>query len=147
MRQTVPSTSWGGWRRLVDDRRTFIIACAFVSRVSDAVLVEILPDGRVARNVAKLKSVLEEELTWLADLPLDVFTKVARMCPLSAADLRTKCLRSAHINAAFIQDRVFAVVDQYPFCLAAGESDEALSVALDGLAAAAKPDEQVASQL
>ena len=137
----------GGWRRLADDRRTFIIACAFVSRVSDAVLVEILSDGRVARNVAKLKSVLEEELTWLADLPLDVFTKVARMCPLSAADLRTKCLRSAHINAAFIQDRVFAAVDQYPFCLAAGESDEALSVALDGLAAAAKPDEQVASQL
>ena len=135
-----------GFHRLQDDAKSFLFCCALVSRVSDAVMAELLADGRVLQTIDTLKDVLADEMDCLAQVPSFVYEQLAKYCPLSASDLRAKALNAAHVNAAFLHDRVFSVTEEYPFRLAKG-SDTQLAENLESLRASAQPKEQVASQM
>jgi hypothetical protein len=58
-----------GFSRLVGDRKTFMAQAAFISRVTDGVLAELLEDARVARRHDELWQTLSEDLKWLIELP------------------------------------------------------------------------------
>ena len=94
-----------------------------------------MADGRVLRIVGDLREGLEEEMSWLTELPMHIFEKLAAVCSLSPVGLRSKCLRAGHINIAFMEERFLCKVAEYPHCLAIGDSDEELGANLDRLAA------------
>ena len=136
-----------GWYRLREDRISFVICCALVSRVSDAVMAELLVDARVLRTIETLKAVAAEEIDWLQNIPQFVYEALAELCPLSPAELRHNVLHAGQINYAFMHERFFAVTEEYPFRLAASNDDAQLAANLEALRVSAEPDEQATWQL
>ena len=135
-----------GWYRLKEDRLTFLICCAMVSRISDSIMADLLADGRVLRNIASMQEGLAEEMEWLATVPSFVFEMLSRQCPLNPTELRSKCLGAAQVNLAFIEDRIFSATRRDPFRWAIGSEAE-LSNKLEELRASPKPHEQVTLQI
>ena len=103
----------GGWRRLQGDRLTFVATLSVVSRISDALLTAVMEDGRVVRTIEDLKGIAEEEIAWVVQLPQAVYEKLASVCDLCPDELRDVCLSAAHVNIAFVQQRVFDRVDEH----------------------------------
>ena len=136
----------GGWRRLVGDRLSFMVCCSLVSRISDSLLVALMEDGRVVRNITQLKEIVHEDVAWLVNLPLNVYAKLGELCKCGAMAFRDMCLKAAHINVAFVHDRVFRHVHEYPFSLAVGGPADFRN-SLQNLRTAERPQEQVALQL
>ena len=109
-----------GWYRLKDDRLSFLVCCALVSRISDALLAEVLAEGRVLRNIETLKGTLSDDMMWLSELPSSIFDRLSELCPLSPVELRSKCMGAGQVNIAFIEDRIFYATQRLPFKLAIG---------------------------
>ena len=117
-----------------------------VSRISDALMTELLADGRVLRIIDTLKGALSDEMMWLAELPLFVFDRLSELCPLSPVELRSKCMSAGQVNIAFVEDRIFSATQRLPFKLAIGTEAD-LAGNLERLKLEDEPDEQVTFQL
>ena len=135
-----------GWYRLTGDRVDFVMSCAMVSRVSDAVMAELLTDARLLRKMETLKTLAQEEVCWLMNVPEFVYNLLADHCAVGPSELMQKRLSAAQVNYAFMHDRFFCVTEQYPYRLAVGD-DVQLAQNLEALRVAGEPDEQVTWQL
>ena len=84
-------------------------------------LAILLDDGRVMRQLPKLKEVFQSEMIWLCDQSTFVLDKIAGVAGLSGAELRDITIRAAHISVAHFYDNVITVAEREPWCLAAGD--------------------------
>ena len=117
--------------------------CAFVSRVTDGVLAQLMEDARVAKHHDELVTLLCEDMKWLVDIPIDVWDEVAAAIPESGEDLRASCIEGGHIAFHFFWRRVFAPSDGPPWRLCRDDVWENL----EELASGQQPEEPVSAQL
>jgi hypothetical protein len=137
-----------GYGRLEADRREYIAAACFISRVPDAALSELLEDGRVPMKFNELVSACCEELRWLRLLPDHVWESVARVVGTprcTGSWLRDRALAGSHTAWHFFHRRVLAAACELPWSLVRSrDREEALrELAEDN----EQPQEPVAAQL
>lgn len=135
-----------GWKRLVGDRRSFVVVQALVTRVSESFILELMHDARILRRLGELQSIIQEELAWLCDLPLEVYDFLAGLCASSGTALRSTCIRAGHVIAAFLEFRVFERTKEHPFSLVVG-GPASWQQTLSDLSSGPEPQEQVAWQM
>ena len=134
-----------GFSRLDESRKQFLATAAIVGRVPEAFQLELMQDNRVARSYDHLYKVLSEELKWVIDIPLSIFTIIGSMCGRTGEAQRELCISASHIAYQFMWRRVLVPANEYPWSLVRGNISENLEfLALDGTPC---PDEPVAEKV
>ena len=80
-----------GFQRLSPKGRQFVAMAAMCSFPSDCLLAELLEDDRVAKRLFHLQTVLQDEMAWVAHLPMTVWDQLARVV---SPDTCARVLRS-----------------------------------------------------
>ena len=113
-----------GFRRLADPRvrRTVVIA-SLASRPADAVLAVLMEDNRAALRLPELKAALVEEIEWVSDLSEDIWETLGSMVDMGVSQMRTQCVFSAEVSAAFFEWRQIHPLEGLPYSLARGDQD------------------------
>eukprot|EP00971_Amphidinium_carterae_P336401 6472763-Amphidinium_carterae.2 len=132
-----------GFTRLSKDLKLFLVLGAAVSYVGDALLHLVLEDSRLVKYHQDAKSAVLEELLYLESLPHAVVGWLASFCDRSVLEVRDAMLSAAHTSFAFLQMRVFAVMEQYPWTLAEGDIGQNLIL----LQSSAEPLEPVSRKV
>eukprot|EP00959_Pyramimonas_sp_CCMP1952_P464112 9486058-Pyramimonas_sp.AAC.1 len=135
-----------GWYRLDRAGLEFVVLQAVVVRVSESLLCELQADGRVAKRVDDLLTLLQDEMMWLVHLPLDVYSIIGAVCSMTGDALFDAATRAAHVVVAFCQYRIFDKLREYPFSLALGADDDMMK-ALSDLKDGPEPFERFANQM
>ena len=110
-----------GFTRLAGNRKTYMAECAFVSRVGDGVLAELMEDSRVVLQYDTLWQTLSEDMLWLASLPSFIWEEVASVAETTADELRSNCIAGGHISFHFFWRRVLQPAAEMPWSLARGD--------------------------
>ena len=110
----------GGFARLGCPEKAFLAQAAVVSRVSDAVHVLLMEDGRVLSQLDALKEAMEDEMQWMVNLPPFFWSTVASICSMAPHEVRQKALDAGHTCIGFFHYRVFAAAQERPWSLASG---------------------------
>ena len=132
-----------GFEKLTPPALQFVAMAALSSYPSEGVLSELLEDDRVAKRADLLSDTLLDELTWLSNLPENVWGHIGSLCGLHAQELRSNTLDAAHVSAAFIRHKILSQINEYPWSLLQGDINDNL----DRFKAAEKPQEPVASKI
>lgn len=111
----------GGFARYTPKTQSVVSAIAVAAYVPDSVLVSLLEDDRVCRRSKELKETLKEELQWLNDLSAEFWQRLGSISGSRAVSVRSKALRVATVAAGYINKKIFAVVEEYPWRLAIGD--------------------------
>ena len=90
-----------GFTRLQGPVKVFFAECAFVSRVSDGVMAELMEDSRVALRYDSLFQCLSEDMLWLAMVPHQTWQHVASVAKIDPGDLRSNCVAGGHLSYHF----------------------------------------------
>lgn len=126
-----------GIGRLSQAMKKYCIMAALVSYVPDAVLAETLVDDRLVRHATHLKELAQEEIEWVG--ALDAFTWERLSALLGGEflpwELCHSALHACQVTRAFMHERVFSVLSDYPWRLAVGD----IQKNLDLLAASEEP--------
>jgi hypothetical protein len=96
-----------GFTKLGEVERKFIAQVSLASYPSDTLLSELLEDDRVCRRAAELQECMAEEMSYLAELPLQVYALIGGTCGMSSYELKGCCLRAGHVSCAFALYRIF----------------------------------------
>ena len=132
-----------GFGRLSEEMKTFMALTAMCSYVSDSFLVAMLEDDRVPVRLAALEEGLMEELEYVANLPMGVYSVVAEACGCSMGTLRSECIAAATISAGFITYKVLRVAHELPWSLCVGD----VAKNLDELASGPEPRDATSAKL
>ena len=111
----------GGYRRWDSKMANFCGLAAYASGPADSLLKEMLKDDRLAIHKQSYQDLLQQEFSFLQELPSQVWAVVASVSGESGPALRCKTLACAHISLAFIHERVWAPLDGYPWKLVDGD--------------------------
>ena len=95
-----------GYGRFDAEPRRFAVEAALISRVLDSVHIELTEDGRLAQRWQIVEAAINDEITWLMDLPIRIYIDLGQMCAMSGHDLRHEVLSKASIVIAQIRWRV-----------------------------------------
>ena len=103
--------------------RTFFTVACVAPMPAEAVHACLMKDDRLLRFGADYKAKVPEQLTYIATLPSLVWVRLASTLQGEHVwqDVRSMCLKSASVCAAFLYSEVFADLEQYPFCLCQGD--------------------------
>ena len=117
-----------GFERFTPVVAGFMARATIIGSLTDTLLAECLADDRVARNLAKLEETVKTELSWAANLPPIVWSRLSMACNSdpSPARLRVECLDGMHTAAAHIEKQVFRRARTYPHKLAVGNIEQNL---------------------
>ena len=79
-------------------------------------LHDMLTDDRLANYYSEVKCNIQDELTWLEALPTLVWSRLAALAGAECTrfTLYDSVLHSAHVSLAYMQERVFKVVEGTP---------------------------------
>ena len=132
-----------GWSRMSPDLVAFMTKAAMVSRISDAVLLELMADARVPRTLATLQRCLAEEMEWICGVHDSVWVKLGSLSDTAPQRLRDECIAAAHTTIAFFTYRVIVPASQLPWSLTIGD----MNANLDALALGPKPPERTATKI
>ena len=112
-----------GVSRLSSRIKTFCVAGTVASRVSDAVLAEVLEDDRVALRVGELECAMRDEQEWVASMGEHIWIRLASLCGegMSFQVLRTRCVAAACVAGGYISRRVFREARQMPWSFLHGD--------------------------
>ena len=136
-----------GFKRLGSEEngnlKMVVAECAFVSRVTDGVLAEIIEDPRVALRHDELWEVLAGDMKWLLEVPDMVWTSIANVANTTGTDIRAHCIRGGHASFHFFWRRVLEPAGRLPWTLVRGD----LQGNLNDLAAGACPEDPVSAKL
>ena len=111
----------GGFRRLSDGVRLFFVESSIISRVSEACVVFLQEEPRVALAYRELWALLSEEMRWLIDLPDHVWEVLAFIARVEPAELKSDCIHGGHISFHFFYRRVLQPAGQRPWALCRGD--------------------------
>ena len=132
-----------GFGRLDEEMKTFMTLTAMCSYVSDSFLAAMLEGDRVPARLAALEEGLMEELEYVANLPMGVYSVVAEACGCSMGTLRSECIAAATISAGFITYTALRVAHELPWSLCVGD----VATNLDKLASGLEPREATSAKL
>jgi hypothetical protein len=90
-----------GFTRLQGPVKVFFVECAFMSRVSDGVMAELMEGSRVALRYESLFQCLSEDMLWLATVPHQTWQYVASVAKIDPGDLRSNCAAGGHLSYQF----------------------------------------------
>ena len=140
-----PTFYLNGFERLMaqPDRRAFVAEAAFVSRVIDGVLGELMEDARVGMRHDELWALMCEDMKWLVDVPLRTWALVSTVVGTTAEILRASCIAGGHATFHFFWRRVLEPAGQLPWTLVRGDVAENL----EKLAREPAPEEPVSRQI
>ena len=111
-----------GYGQLDENVCRYTTVASMTAPLPDGVLLELLKDDRVVRQLPVLKAIVVGELEWLASLGPFVWEQLATLQTGSSAQgLRTDCLFAANVAGSFIERRIFSAAKQEPWNLAAGD--------------------------
>ena len=112
-----------GFGRLAGQARKYCVIAGVSSHIADAFLAQLLEDDRLATRGAELQQVLADELAWLAGVEPFAWARLASLFPEGYAGpaLRSECVGSACIAAAFITRQVLQPLKKCPWSLAQGD--------------------------
>ena len=121
-----------GFEELSEQVKLYCCLAAFVSRVPDALLAELLENDALACKGPLAQELVEDEVQCLTVVPNDVWLQGASLLEnTSASELRNLVLHSAYVALAMLHQQVFAPLASYPWCLCHGAVDEKLDVLAD----------------
>jgi len=106
--QAVSMHRLGGVNKLTSNATEFVTMAALGAYPSDAILTELLEDGRAVSRLGHLQGCLDDEIHWLAILPWPVGALLGSAvgegegAPPPPRELRSNTLAAAHTSAAFI---------------------------------------------
>jgi hypothetical protein len=133
-----------GFNRLRGELKTFMVECAMVSRLTEGALLSLMEDPRVCRTYQELWRTVSEEMLWLTQLPMTLWTVLASSTATDCTSLRSSCISAAHTSKHFFWRRVLQPAGQRPWSLARGD----LQKNLHGLRAETEaPEEPMTLQL
>ena len=96
----------------VQDVVLYSCVAALCSQVMDAILLEMMSDDRLLRQLPLLESTLQEEMNWLTSLPMSVCERMVVLMdePLSPSILRSRILEAANVGRAYLDCKCMAVL-------------------------------------
>jgi hypothetical protein len=111
-----------GFSRLFAGMLRYAAVCAVASRPTEALLMSLLEDDRVVRQLDTYEEVCADELRWIEDAPEELFELLAISAgqPSTARSIRSACTSSAHTSVAGVEKRFFSQVRYLPWSLARG---------------------------
>jgi hypothetical protein len=126
-----------GFSKLTPSIKLYVVMASLVAYVPDAALTEILVDDRVARQAERLQEIVAEEVFWIESVGALTWARLNRMLGEERGEweLRQAVVHGAHVAAAFIHNKVFSKLSEFPWKLAVGS----ISANLDALAASEEP--------
>ena len=134
----------GGYQRLQNRARDFVIQCGMISYLPESILTCLLEDSRVARHIDSLKEEVHTELSWLSGMVPFVWERLATCAEEHGfGSLRTAVLHGAFAAAGFLDQKVFRHAAELPWTLASGNIEENIMQLLSD----ACPEEPIASKV
>ena len=126
-----------GSGRLSLSMKKYCIMAALVSYVPDAVLAETLADDRLVRQASHLKELTLEGIEWVGAIEAFTWERLSTILQgeLLPSELCHNALHSCQVARAFMHERIFSSLAEYPWRLAVGNIQENL----DLLAASEEP--------
>eukprot|EP00974_Lingulodinium_polyedra_P017600 1708100-Lingulodinium_polyedra.AAC.1 len=103
-----------GFKRMVADRRQFMVMAAIVSWVPESVLAELLEDHRVALVYDDLWMALATNMKWLVTLPKHLWVTLASITEVDSSSLQSGCIQGARKAFHFFWRRVLQPASEYP---------------------------------
>jgi hypothetical protein len=114
-----------GFSKLSKDVKKYACVTAIASYPADCLQLQLLEDDRVASRPQELKEAFAEEARWVEGLDDFTWGRLAHIAGggpgSSPYELRSAALTAVHISAAYIQKKLFNVVEELPWCLVVGD--------------------------
>ena len=106
--------------------RRFMAVTSLASLPTETILLKIMKDDRVLRQVADFEQTLEDKITYIETLPIYCFERLRRIAgdldnDYSVADLKHDTLEAAHISVAYVFVKLLYFVHRLPFKLTQGD--------------------------
>ena len=122
IRSSPQPTEWyiGGYAKLDQEAKCFLVQSAISSRVADAVLILLAEDNRIVRQLPEIKAALLEEMDWIVSLPEFVWRKLGELAGQTSHQLRHSCIAAGHTTIAFFRWRCLLVYERRPFSICQG---------------------------
>ena len=115
-----------GFKNLTAGRKHFLVLCSLVGRVPEAVMSELMEDGRVAQKYEDLWIQAAEEMRFVCTLRPHVWDSLGVVCGEDPFRLATEVVGSCHAAFHFMWRRVLEVAAGLPWCLCRGNIAENL---------------------
>ena len=134
-----------GAKRLFVSVRKYAVIASLAAWPTDAAMVHLMKDDRLARWVDSMEDDMKQELYYLSNLSdasWSLFDDVVGADP-SPRVLRTEVLTAASISAAFVYRRAFRSAKSLPWTLTRG----CIAENLRALAAGDMPDETISAKI
>jgi hypothetical protein len=132
-----------GWKRIVSAHKAFLVRCALISRVGDAVLGILMADSRVCLVHEDIAEALSEEMQWLQNITASAWQLLAEFSGEEWHILRDDVVRGGHVTIGYLHWRVLGPLKQLPWSLAVGNHGDNLDRLLDG----PRPSERLSAQI
>eukprot|EP00971_Amphidinium_carterae_P347875 6490111-Amphidinium_carterae.2 len=118
----------GGYRRFSNEHKLQVMKIAFASYPADAFIAELLEDDRLMRNRDHYAEAILDEVTYLANLDMQVWQMLVNACngAAEAEAFRSDCMHSALVVQAFIRDKKLTPLHSLPFSLGCMHPREAI---------------------
>ena len=71
------------------------------SRVADSVRAEHFADSRATLRLEALEAAIDEESTWLQQVPCHIWERLSAHCETDARSMREECLHAGSVSATF----------------------------------------------
>ena len=131
-----------GFDKLKSEQIKFLITCMMVGKVVDHAMLILMKDNRLVSVADEVEKAMEEQLDWLENCSLATWEMLAGLIgdDTSSRELRSTCIRCAHIAVGFFHFRALRFVKKTPWSLARGDQDANLDELLNG----EEPTEEIA---
>ena len=139
----------GGFSQLDHNARRFAASLGITSHLADALILMILEDDRLALHHEEVVSTLQEEVSYVKNLSVDTWQKVAELFDLgtSALCLRDTVLNAVHIFEAYVEQKVLSITNSTLWKMVRGDVGAHVDELASQVVAPAEPVLHAAWQL
>ena len=121
----------------------FAVLASISSRIAEGIQSELLEDSRIASTYASLWDTAAQEMRWVIDLPMWVWSALASVAQSSPEQIQDEAIAASHISFHFLWRRVLQPASELPWRLFRGDIESNL----EAMKAGPQPEEPCSSQL
>ena len=112
-----------GFGKISQHLKAYMVTSSVAAWVPDGVLYEIMEDERVCLRAVELQNTLLEELAWVDTVSEFTWKRLAHVVGggMSWAALRSSTAHACHLAGSFMDKKIFAFVQQWPWRLTQGD--------------------------
>ena len=117
------TASLQGFQKLSPDNLKCFVVLTIVGPAMSELQTALMTDDRLLRRHSELHLVLEEEMQAAHDLPNLVWQRLASLVggECQPTTLRSECLNALHVALAYVHDKVFRPLSEWPWKLLLGD--------------------------